>query len=261
MHLWCGFDVSRPLFNQAQLDGLQSVINERLPQWSNKLCAAEDDDSRDGVVVGRDGRLFDAIHQAAPPKRGLGSAVLTGSYDSVSFFMYHCDETLPPELNRMSIEVYGPSTVEEQATSTWARGVFEALAARLPIRYGNTHLSEEFDAKNMIRDETGVEAIGVDITDAIPGLYWLNYFGAPYVDMIGRQRLLTAPAYEVKAVGDGVLVALDASADAWQSADYQQREQAVIAHLGKQYFFSRTDPDRQLVAPDFQAHRDPPSSI
>jgi hypothetical protein len=30
MHLWCRFYVSRPLFGEAQLDGLQAVINELL---------------------------------------------------------------------------------------------------------------------------------------------------------------------------------------------------------------------------------------
>ena len=57
------------------------------------------------------------------------------------------------------------------------------------MRYANSHLDSEFHAKNMIDDETGVEAIGVDITDAIPGLYWLNYFGArACLDLIGRER-------------------------------------------------------------------------
>jgi hypothetical protein len=89
-----------------------------------------------------------------------------------------------------------------------------------------------------------------------PGLYWLNFFGAPYVDLMGRERLLTAPAYEVKPVDDGVLIALDSSANAWQTAAYRQREQAVIAHLGEKYFFSRHDPARQTVAPDFRAYHD-----
>ncbi len=40
IHLWCGFYVSQPLFDEAQLDGLQSVINRVLPDWSSGLCAA-----------------------------------------------------------------------------------------------------------------------------------------------------------------------------------------------------------------------------
>jgi hypothetical protein len=110
----------------------------------------------------------------------------------------------------------------------------------------------------MIDDETGVRAVGASITHAIPGLYWLSFFGRPYVDLMGRERLLSAPAYEAKSVDDGVLVALDASADAWETAVYREREQAVIEHLGKQYFFSRHDPSRQTIAPDFPAYLDRP---
>ena len=260
MHLWLSFYIARPLFDESQLDGLQSVINELLPAWSRSLRVGKHEDSRNSIVVGRDGRLYDCIIKAAPPKRRLGSAVLTGAYDGVSFFLNHFDGTLPPELNHMSIEVYGQSSVEGQATSLWARAIFEALAVRLPVRYGSANLNEEYDAKNMIDDETGVRAIGAKITEAIPGLYWLNYFGAPHVDLIGRERLLSSPAYEVKPAGDGILLALDPSADAWETPTYQQREQEVIAHLGKQFFFSRSDPERKLVAPDFRSDPDRPNS-
>lgn len=254
MHLWCRFYVSEPFFAEAQLDELQRVIREILPRWSSGINVAKDEDSNDRIAVGRDGRLVDWIHQIAPPKRGLGDAVLSGAYQDLSCFLYHNDSTLPPESNRMAIEIYRLPTVENQASSAWAREAFEAIAARLPIRYANAYVDEEYRAKNMIDDETGVRAIGARITRATPGLYWLNFFGRPYVDLIGRECLLSAPACEVKAVDDGVLIALDSSADAWATAAYQQREQAVIEHLGKQYFFSRHDPARQTVAPDFRAY-------
>jgi hypothetical protein len=86
----------------------------------------------------------------------------------------------------------------------------------------------------------------------LPGLYWLNYFGPQYVDLMGRESLLSAPAYDVKAAGDGVILALDESAEAWSTDAYRQREHVVIAHIGGQYFFSRFEPDRKLVAPQFR---------
>jgi hypothetical protein len=94
----------------------------------------------------------------APPKRRLGGAVLTGAYKGISFFIRHFEGTLPPVLNFMAIEVYPLSTVEGQATSSWARKMFEAVALHLSIRYGNAHLDEEYRAKNMIemRPEYGL---------------------------------------------------------------------------------------------------------
>ena len=255
MHMWFGFYLTRPVFDEAQLRELQRVINDRLPQWASRLRATEDEDSPGGALVSQDHGLYDCIYAIAPPKYGLGDVVLSGAYAGISFYVFHCITTYPPVLNRMSIEVDELATIEGQMTSDWARGMFEAVTAQLPVRYGFARLDEEYYAKNMIDDETGVRAIGADITAAIPGLYWLNYLGAPYVNLIGRERLLTAPAYEVKPAGDGVLLALDSSPDAWQRAAYQQREQAVIAHLGEQFFFSRSDPERKTIAPDFRSDR------
>jgi hypothetical protein len=186
---------------------------------------------------------------------------LSGAYDGLAFFLANCDETLPPELNEMSVEVRGLPTVEGQMISEWARNFVAATVSLLPARYGNAHTSDEFDAKNMIDDETGARAIGRHLDDSLPGLYWLNFFGAPYVELMGRQRLLSAPAYEVKPIGDGVLIALDSSAGAWQNPEYKKREQEVIEYLGKEFFFSRHEPDRKLVAPVFGAPRSPEQSF
>ena len=128
-----------------------------------------------------------------------------------------------------------------------------SLAQPLPVRYGHVHNSAEFNTKNMIDDQTGTRAIGRLLTDSLPGLYWLNLFGAPYLDLIGRERLLSAPAFEVNPVDDGVLLTLASAADAWERADYKDREQAVITHLGEEFFFSRHDPGRKTIAPDFDA--------
>jgi hypothetical protein len=73
------------------------------------------------------------------------------------------------------------------------------------------------------------------------------------VRLIGEERLLSSPAYEAKKVGGGVLVALDASPLNWQSDPYNEREEQVINHLGRDLFFLKGEPGRRLVAPDFRA--------
>jgi hypothetical protein len=254
MHIWCRFYLSRPVFGETQLDELQRVVQGLLPEWSTGLSVAKDEDSKERVAIGKSDRLHGCLHRVAAPKRGLGSAVLAGAYPGLSFFLDHSDPTLPPEVNMLAVEIHELSTVEGRAPSAWARDAFAAIAKGLSVRYGNARAREEYYQKNMVDDESGVRAIGANITYATPGLYWLNFFGRPYLDLIGRERLLSAPAYEVTPIDDGVLIALDSSADAWQTAAY--REQAVIEHLGQQYFFSRLDPTRQTVAPDFRAYRE-----
>ena len=83
-------------------------------------------------------------------------------------------------------------------------------------------------------------AIGADVNHEIPGLYWLNYFGGPYVELIGRERLLLA-GLRSEAGGRWRIDSARRVGRSWQSRAYR-REQAVIAHLGKQYFFRVTIP-------------------
>jgi hypothetical protein len=251
--LCCELFVSEPLFDKAQLEQLHSIINGTLPAWSIKLRARQDEDFGKIAFVGRDGRLYDCIHEVAPPRRHFSHADLAGTYPGLSFLLSHGEATHVPESNHIAIEILDLVDLEGKHAAACMQVVFESLVGRLPVHYGNAHTQEEFSAKNVIEDETSVQAIGRLLSKSLPGLYWLNYFGPIYVDLIGRQRLLSAPAYEVKPVGNGILLALDASPDNWQSAAYRAREQATIAHLGKQYFFSRDDPDRPTIAPNFEA--------
>jgi hypothetical protein len=252
MHLWCHVYVSRPLFDAEQLDALQSIINELMPDWSRSLRFEFHDQM---VIVGREGRLAASLRDLLPKRCPIAHTELMGLGASPSFYLGHSDSSLPVEGNSICIEVFGMSTVEGHKADAWAREIFTALTSKLPVRYGNVRLSEEYDAKNMVHTKTSTYAIGVQFQQYLPGLYWLNYFGPPYCDLMGRDRILTAPAYEVWASGDGVIVSLAESAEEWETPAYQRREQAVIEHLGKPYFFSRDDPKRESLAPDFDAIR------
>jgi hypothetical protein len=97
-----------------------------------------------------------------------------------------------------------------------------------------------------------VHAIGVFLEDSLPGLYWLNYFGPPYTKLFGKERLLSAPGFEVGEADGGVLVALDEVPMTWTGGEYRAREAAVIDHLGREFFFSKDTPERKTVAPEFR---------
>jgi hypothetical protein len=104
-----------------------------------------------------------------------------------------------------------------------------------------------------VRDEQGIRGLGRKLDVSLPGLYWLNYLGQPYLRLIGEDRLLSAPAFTTRKVGNGVLIALDESPLNWQSPIYKEREAAMIAHIGRDYFFLKDEPGRRLLAPHFQA--------
>jgi hypothetical protein len=244
--------VDSPVFAAPQLNKLHELMVDLLPRWSFELKVAKSEHSRDRLVIPRDGSLFHAVNEVAPSRFGIGRAILKGTYKGLTFFLNSCNSTLPPELNYVKVEILDSSIIEDQPFSGWAQRFLESVPALLPVRYGNARLSEEFATKNLVHEGGRTYALGVRLAEGLPGLYWLNFFGKPYVRFIGEDRLLSAPAYEVKKVGNGVLIALNDSPLSWQSADYNEREINTINHIGRDLFFFKGEAERQLKAPDFR---------
>jgi hypothetical protein len=251
-HLWLKVYVARPFFEREQLDALQDLISHHLSNWFRGLSIGKED--RDAAAMKVEGKdLFQAIEEFAPPRFGLGDVVLSGSYEGVWLYAESSRSTLPPESNRLSIEIIDRQEVEGKQLTTWAHEFFRALPAALPVRYGLGHLADEFEAKNIERTSGSVRALGVRLSKSLPGLYWLNYFGPPYVRLIGEERLLTTPAPDVRRAGDGVFLALDTDPANWKLPTYHEKERDAIDHIGREFFFSREQPERETRAPDFRA--------
>lgn len=89
--------------------------------------------------------------------------------------------------------------------------------------------------------------MGRDFGRFLPGLFTSNFFGPPYVELIGREQLLSAPA--ARAVGDGVLITIGDDPRDWDTPQQREREEAVLDHLGHEYFFSKTAMAETTKAP------------
>lgn len=89
----------------------------------------------------------------------------------------------------------------------------------------------------------------------VPDIYWVTVFGEPYVGLFSRQRLLTAPAYQVRELANGsVLVQLTESLDASDQAldNYQRRKVLVKEHLNSDVFFDlKKGVNHKYSVPDF----------
>jgi hypothetical protein len=86
--------------------------------------------------------------------------------------------------------------------------------------------------------------------EAITDIVWLNIFGGPYVDLIGRDRLHSAPAHrtvELSGGSIGVLVS-DSPLD-FGEVKYAERCEMIKAHIGREYFFDWANPDRECPMP------------
>jgi hypothetical protein len=142
--------------------------------------------------------------------------------------------------------------VQGRSVDAWASDVLEELAHATAPAWGAVSAGDEYDAKVM-SDGPGVRAIGRDFGRYLPGLFTVNFFGRPYVDLIGRERLLAAPGVRVKAVDDGVLIAAGEDPRAWSEPGQRRSEERLIEHLGRQYFFSKGDMPASPVAPNWAA--------
>lgn len=249
MRLMAELCVSEPLFEPLQFDILQEVIVEVLPAWveSMRLELGE----YHALPVHRGEGWHEALMKLPAVRRGLGRVSLESNAGGVSFFLGHSERTVPIESNYIAVEIVDVESVESRPCDFILAKLFDAFTDRLPVRYAHAELHDEYDWSNMEITPECTRAIGVAYHQHLPGLYWLNHFGSDYCDFIGRDRVLSAPAYEVWGSGQGVSIRLSESPTTWNEPDYHRQKNAVIEHLGKPYFFSRFERDREYLAPDF----------
>ena len=265
---------ARCLLEKNQIDRLQALLLRLAPAWASGLHTFVSEEKRSDVIgLGTDDALWDVIRHrilnkselyvklGGQPGDIIGNVEFRGSHDDL-IVLISVDER--PFFRRAHEWSFGnyitfqvrTADIEGMPAHTWTRNAFEALVVALDPVYGMAHSCEEYDYKNMWT-EGGLWAIGRDISRYLPGIYWLNFFGKPYCDLIGKEKLLTAPAHETKGIGSGVLLGLSADPFAWDTENYRQVENAVLDHSGERFFFSREEPNRKTIAPDFGLPTDP----
>jgi hypothetical protein len=243
--------VDGELFRESVLESLHQCLVKTAPAWAEELWVDRDEDAARPVRVWDNRRIREAIWQASRPRGGLGFATLLGADAGLRIFLNSSSARRPVGLNHISVELIRP-VVSGEPSTTLARSLIKGLISSVPVLYGRASIGREFRYKNTV-DGKGRQAIGVDLAKSLPGIYWLNYFGRPYVEMFGKDRLLSAPAHKVGPVAEGVLIELAQDPSDWELPSYRAAESALIAHLGESYFFSRFSPERATVAPaEFQ---------
>jgi hypothetical protein len=244
------FYAARPVFDPEVTGAVHRLLTARLPTWSATMRVTKSEHQRRGGSVSQTG-LAAAIGLVAPPRLGHGHAVIKGATRELVVFLESSRSTLPPEGNRVSVEVVA-TEIEGRSVAAWARSFFEEAVLSLPVRYARAHLGQEFDAKNILSDGGETRAVA-NLLRGLPGLYWLNYFGEPYLRLFDKTRVLECPTPIIKQVGDGVLFGLGSEPTEWSTLTYQQAETRLLACIGRQYFLDKATPDRSAIAPEFRA--------
>lgn len=138
--------------------------------------------------------------------------------------------------------------VEGTDRQEWVCQLAEELTTTTTMLWGAAYLHPEFASSNLDTRE-GMRAIGRDVRTALPGVYWLNIFGPPYLDLIGEQRLLLGTAETARRSGDHVTIRTYRDAEDWEAND--KARNLLKAALGAEHFFDRNAPTRRYSAPDF----------
>jgi hypothetical protein len=199
-------------------------------------------------------QLEEAFGSAAGSHRAVGQVEIRSSDPSL-ILIIKADEDVVAEAgstkswaNSISVQVRR-GRVETEESSAWLRHFMIEVARQAAPAYGRALLADEFQHKNLVDNAGHSVALGVDFANGLPSLYWLSIFGSPYIELLGRQKILTSPAPFVEEVGEAVVIALGESPFEWNTDEYRSREEAVLAHIGHEYFFSKDAPERRLLAP------------
>lgn len=243
-----------------------SSVRHYYPSWARKLCVVKNRTHRIDLAHLSDGdaatsiihavldtggtydnleRLFGSVRD----RRRIGSAEISGSDKSLTLTILMDDEIFPSVGGN---RIWGNSIILQRCgvlsrpgkTIELASEIFWALCADVEPDYACAALLEEFDRKNLARDNKGVYAVGNNIESCFPGLYWENYFGLDITKCLWG-RLPTMPdCVEMIAKGRGVGFRLGLTPFGWDSAERKACENLVLIELGETLFFDPYSPIR-----------------
>jgi len=259
-------DFSFDLASGASLDAIQTLIRDSAPTWSSSLRIWHTRNRQTPIDIGQEGALrrevkralsyhgptYEAMTERLPvEERRAGAIELRGGSTELIIIIEVDELPFAPAGrallfgNRISFQIRR-SKVENCASYEWSEAILLQACSSLQPAWAGAWTPEEYVSKVMAASEVS-DAIGRDISRYIPGLFWLNFFGAEYCNFIGEETLLSVPC-EARRVGSGVLIKLDAR-PAWNTPSYRRAESATLRHIGREFFFDRNRSPQITKAP------------
>lgn len=251
---------------------MQALLSDLASSWSSRLRVYKGPKDQRAIDITRAGALQSAVLSAAlergptyrslvqrygrpPYERAFGSVELRGSGPEL-IIVVSIDELVVSPLgakkalgNHVSLQLRR-ATFEGRPGSAWLSHAFERMAAEMSPAWGASRHPGEYWAKVM-SDSPRVEAVGRDFGKFLPGLFWLNFFGRRYCDIIGRERLRSVTAGRVVDVDDGMLIEVASDPFHWDSEPYVSREREARDCIGREFFFDRHLLGQSTAAPDW----------
>lgn len=187
------------LLESRVLDVLQAQLCERASAWSAGARVFVHGEKPGQIAMASPGALKEAVAREASVRGSLfaqlqaqfgapvagservfGSAEIRGANSSL-VVLVDVDQTTMVDSggrsiwgNRVTIQVRS-AKVEGAGAPEWSRSFFETLSAATSPAYAYAASEEEYWHKNMISDERGTEAVGIDFKTRLPGLLLAEY--------------------------------------------------------------------------------------
>ncbi len=246
--------------SDADLAVLQQELVRLAPKWSTRLRVwrgprdqrpidPDDPAALGGAVLaavderGATYQRLVAEHGRGPFERLTGSAELRGAGPEL-VVVVSVDEIVLSTMgtskqfgNQIALQVRRPNVAGRPGTD-WLAETFETLCVRLAPAWGHAEHPAEYWAKVMSQSPR-IEAIGRDFGRYLPGVFWLNFFGAAYTERIGAEHFAALPPEFTTTVATGRLVRLASTPLTWTTPDYAIDERLVRDTLGRHHFFEK----------------------
>lgn len=88
--------------------------------------------------------------------------------------------------------------------------------------------------------------------ERLPGIYWANFFGQPYIDFFGRERLLATPCHEVREINENLILLLTAESPFQpEMLENDDIPDLIKKYLNQKAFAGPRFPDKPCEVPEF----------
>lgn len=86
----------------------------------------------------------------------------------------------------------------------------------------------------------------------LPGVYWVNFFGKPYIEFFGRDKFVDNSMFQSKEIGsDLFMIKLEEDFKASMKPEFESKIELVKTFLGKNAFATKNFPDKPCIVPVF----------
>lgn len=162
----------------------------------------------------------------------------------------------PAGLNLNSISVFFDGEfMRSSGNIDKVLGLVSDVFDRLNCGYGCIHHDDEWMHKDwidipLLSGKTGRRSITLSAESGLKDVYWANFFGPLYVELFGRSKVESCPAFRIESIGDlSYMLLTSASPFDWSKPKVLELCERAKRHLDAGAFFDKKHPEKTPVPP------------